>query len=416
MALAHSPSIVTSGLVLCLDAGNASKGYNLAQNYFPYSEDITLQTGGWTSTLVNDYNGTGTIGITTANYGIAPDGTQTADRIVLNKGVGTSTTDRSGIRYALSMENRTLSYYIKFLDDTTITGFITSVYPQGSTFSYDTLSNDWYRVKISASTSVTCRIQYTGQTAKNTLDALVWGVQLEDGNNAYDYVKTDGTALTASKTLYDLSGRGNNGTLGIGTSTPTYSAENGGSIVFDGTNDYNELGARANLQSIGSYATIDCWFKSTNLGSSTYSVLVGWGDGNSYYSSFGIGNLGSFSSQESIHLAYNSNVVCYVDEGSTKYHDGNWHHSVVTIGPNNHKIFVDGIEKTLVFDTPTNAYSVPNIFGFSATTNIQIGRQPFTTTPGYFPGYISSVKIYDRALTASEIQQNFNALRGRFGI
>ena len=212
----------------------------------------------------------------------------------------------------------------------------------------------------------------------------------------------------------DLSGRGNNGTLGIGTSTPTYSAENGGSFVFDGTNDYNELGARANLQSIGSYATIDCWFKS--IGSSSYSVLVGWGDGNSYYSSFGIGNFGSFSSQESIHLGYNSNVVCYEDGGNTKYHDGNWHHSVVTIGPNNHKIFVDGIEKTLVFDTPTNAYSVPNIFGFSTTTNIQIGRRPFTTTPGYFPGYISSVKIYNRALTASEIKQNFNALRGRFRI
>ena len=38
------------------------------------------------------------------------------------------------------------------------------------------------------------------------------------------------------------------------------------------------------------------------------------------------------------------------------------------------------------------------------------------STAQVFSGIIAQVSVYNRALTASEIQQNFNALRGRFGI
>ena len=214
-------------------------------------------------------------------------------------------------------------------------------------------------------------------------------------------------------TWTDLSGNGNTGTL---TNGPTYSSSNGGSIVFDGVDDYIELGANSNIQSIGSYATIECWFKSSALGTSTYSLMVGWGQGSAYYSNFGIGNWGSFSNQESIYLGYNSFTVCYATEGSTKYHDGNWHHAVATIGPNRHKIYVDGVEKILTFGDVADSYSVTNIFGFSPTTTLQVGRRPYIGGTGYFPGSIPTVRIYNRALTASEIQQNFNALRGRFGV
>ncbi len=207
---------------------------------------------------------------------------------------------------------------------------------------------------------------------------------------------------------YDLSGNGNNGTLnGVGYSN--------GALSFDGTDDYIDLGANAQLQSIGSNATIECWFKSTDVGSSRYGVLVGWGDGNSYYSNFGIGNWGSFSSSESIYLGYNSDVQCYVNETSSTYHDGNWHHAVVTIGSNNHKIFVDGVQKSLVFYR-SDSYSVSNVFGYSAGTTVNIGRRPYGGGSGYFQGHIPIVKIYDRILSTEEIQQNFNANRSRFGI
>ena len=210
-------------------------------------------------------------------------------------------------------------------------------------------------------------------------------------------------------TWSDLSGNGNNGTL---TNGPTYSS---GSLSFDGVNDYVDLGANAKLQSIGSDATIDCWFKSTDVDSSRFGVIVGWGDGDLYFSNFGIGNWGSFSSLESIYLGYNNAVQCYVNETSSTYHDGNWHHAVVTIGSNNHKIFVDGIQKTLVFSR-SDSYSVSNVFGYSVGTTINVSRRPYGGGGGYFKGNIPIVKIYNKVLTAQEIQQNFNATRSRFGI
>lgn len=61
-------------------------------------------------------------------------------------------------------------------------------------------------------------------------------------------------------TWTDLSGRGNTGTL---TNGPTYSSANGGSIVFDGTNDY--VSTNYTQTSVTGY-TIDVWFKSTDTG------------------------------------------------------------------------------------------------------------------------------------------------------
>ena len=54
--------------------------------------------------------------------------------------------------------------------------------------------------------------------------------------------------------------------------------------------------------------------------------------------------------------------------------------------------------------------------GGAASRNLRIAHRERDGAAGYFPGYIPSVKIYNVALTASQVQQNFNALRGRFGI
>lgn len=66
--------------------------------------------------------------------------------------------------------------------------------------------------------------------------------------------------LKPGTTWTDLSGRGNTGTL---TNGPTYSSANGGSIVFDGTNDY--VSTNYTQTSVTGY-TIDVWFKSTDTG------------------------------------------------------------------------------------------------------------------------------------------------------
>jgi hypothetical protein len=65
-----------------------------------------------------------------------------------------------------------------------------------------------------------------------------------------------------------------------------------------------------------------------------------------------------------------------------------------------------------VQQTTTN--SISGTLNIGGTLLVNIARQ--TTGTAFFNGKVPMVRVYNRALTASEIQQNFNALRGRFGI
>jgi hypothetical protein len=234
-----------------------------------------------------------------------------------------------------------------------------------------------------------------------------------DGNN---FVKS---GLVFSLDSYSIDSYPGSGTSCYGLTNPIKgSLLNGASVnsdgfFFDGSNGYITLGSNALLRSIGNTATIECWFKSTDVGSSRYGIMVGWGDGTSFYSHFGIGNWGSFSDFESIHVGLRSAIMCYVNETNSKYHDGNWHHAVATLGPNNYKIYVDTEEKILVFGRDPS-YSETNIFGFSSVTEVYIGLRPYGN--GYFKGNIPVVNIYDRVLSEEEILQNYNAVRDRFGV
>jgi hypothetical protein len=69
-------------------------------------------------------------------------------------------------------------------------------------------------------------------------------------------------------------------------------------------------------------------------------------------------------------------------------------------------------------------YSYPFVIKILSSSNVTNGSMVLgdfkvgvaTSLGAYYRGNISNFKIYNRALTAAEVQQNFNALRGRFGI
>lgn len=50
-----------------------------------------------------------------------------------------------------------------------------------------------------------------------------------------------------------------------------------------------------------------------------------------------------------------------------------------------------------------------------ATPAYQVGRWVYSVYPRYFNGIIYNTKLYNRSLSANEILQNYNALKGRFG-
>jgi hypothetical protein len=214
-----------------------------------------------------------------------------------------------------------------------------------------------------------------------------------DAGNTKSYVGS-GT------TWRDLSGRGNTGTL---TNGPTYSSDNGGSIVFDGTNDYVNLG---NILNIGTgQFSIECIARVSSLTSVNYSKVASKGD---YLDGGWRLYMGKNPSNNySLNFQYGNNTIGDISISIGAIQENTWYHIVVCRNSNNLlSTYLNGSvgsgSTTTTFNLTTNSY------------NYFIGKDGRSLEN--FKGNVTCYRHYNRALTAAEIQQNFNALRVRFGI
>jgi len=213
---------------------------------------------------------------------------------------------------------------------------------------------------------------------KIVTDGLVFAV---DAGNTKSYPGS-GT------TWKDLSGNGNDGTL---TNGPTFDSGNGGNIVFDGGNDYVDVSnLRLITNDFDDKFTINVWVKTTTT--SNYNRIVQFQHNVGLY----LCSDGGFGVQSG---GDNSGVCA----SGTFIRDGNWHHIVVTydegIGYTGYK---DG---QLVFDVST----IDTEPSDDINTVIGKGDQ-------YFNGSLAAVSFYNKILTPEEVAQNYNALKGRFGL
>ena len=235
------------------------------------------------------------------------------------------------------------------------------------------------------------RYEYSDATIASTASLYL------DASNTSSY--------SGSGTVWnDLSGNSRTGTL---TNGPAYSSANGGSIVFDGTNDYVDV---TNTITAFSYAntsfTVSIWFKQSTLSN---GALISKG-----------GAVGGWS----IWAVNDGTIVSYMKNGSSADNYDRYTSAVITantwinitaifttnttVAANNSVInYVNGIVNTGTIVVGSGAY------GSETSTNLFIGRR--TTSP-YFNGNIGTVQIFSRALTAAEVLQNFDATRTRFGI
>ena len=195
-------------------------------------------------------------------------------------------------------------------------------------------------------------------------------------------------------TWYDLSGGGNNGTL---TNGPTYDSANKGSIVFDGANDYitipQETGEFSN-----SSMTVEFWIKPHTIavGGNVITMDRTTFDGNTGIEIFFLGG------QNGIISVRGSGATRIDSTGTATLNEWNFV-SVVYSGTTAY-IYING-----VFDSSGSVQSVN-------TTNYDFHIGIFPTLGYYYDGNIATFSIYNRALSSTEITQNFNALRGRYGI
>ena len=200
----------------------------------------------------------------------------------------------------------------------------------------------------------------------------------------------------------DLSNTGKNLTL---TNGPTFSAANLGSIVFDGTNDY----AAVNPVSAFNIYCISMWFKPTTIINSTsaYKPLIHFKSSIGKYIFFGDGTTRVVNEYITIVQEPGDKRTAVNDGGSLSA--GIWYNIVFNYESSQYNIYINNTLKSTTIGSSTG--NVPLI-----TDPDFIYLNSYEGTSGYLDSSLSMCMIYNRALTATEILQNYNATKGRFGL
>jgi hypothetical protein len=175
----------------------------------------------------------------------------------------------------------------------------------------------------------------------------------------------------------------------------TYASD--GTFSFNGTTDYLSI-PNTQLGNGNIAWTVSCWIKTTTavnalgLGSVLSNI-----SGGPVYSMMGV------NSGKIVYWTYqNSAWAQKLGIGKT-VNDGNWHMLTwVNYSNNTMDMYVDGLLDSNVANSTSGNNNPVDVIGRSWA--------------GYFPGSIASLTRYNRALSATEVQQNFAALRGRYGI
>ncbi len=396
MAYHNSPRITTSGLAAYFDAANI-KSYpgqptvnligsqNLTYGVYAYATGPVA-----TSTLLYD----NTIG--------------TVNRFTVSQVVNTA---RSSFAPTVSINQAyTFSCYIRYNGGNTASPtFVISAAkpnPEGgntivlsqSTQSQTAVSNNWYRViynfTISSNTSSGCILTIGVSTGSdtaylnNTFD--VYQPQLEAKSYATPYVvNTRGTTVATGGGFADLSGNSNNGTL---VGDPTYSSTNAGSLVFDGVDDYVDLGTSLSSQFSTQAVTVMAFAKISSVVSK--NTLVSFNGAQSFFLP---GNRLTTTYQ-----LYWDGTGGWKNGNTSTWVTGQYYHFGWTISGTTLTFYVNGV-----------ADGTATVGVFAPTSSTRIG---FANAGEYCTGTVGNLKIFNKALSAAEILSNYNSLKTRFGL
>jgi hypothetical protein len=218
----------------------------------------------------------------------------------------------------------------------------------------------------------------------------------------YPYIVMDGLVLYldagitqsypgSGTTWTDVNGLGpkNNGAL---TNGPTFNSGNGGSIVFDGVDDYVNVNDTV-YSLIG--GTLNIWFKRS-------------GNTNGIIGSYG----GSGNQRTPTFYQSGSNIIGWEFGSLTarntgiSFTDNTWFNMSMTFNSSfNTNVYINSVL--------TNTETSLNPGGF--WNEFTVGKYG-NYLSFYANGNFSIVQVYNRALTATEVLQNYNATKGRFGL
>jgi hypothetical protein len=212
-------------------------------------------------------------------------------------------------------------------------------------------------------------------------------------------------------TWSDLSGNGNTGTL---TNGPTFNSANGGNILFDGTNDYVTCGT--NSSTLVSSMTISSTFSFTSYTNATHLIVSRLGGASaSYRHNYFFGIMESkfyFGFKQSGTSAYPFVWINTSPIINTIYSFTATYSTSTSVA-----MYLNGQVKSFSGpNTATNPLITNQIVDLEPTTTCSIGSGAPAQDTFYSNARVYTAQIYNRVLSASEVQQNYNALKSRFGL
>ena len=358
-----------------------------------------------------------------ANAAIAPDGTQSADRLYTTT---SNTAHQIKPNIPVELETYTVSVYLKTAGDRyfsirgdnqsnyvtydLVDGTISNDSTANSTSSFMIDEGDgWYRCGMSYLPATTGNdpeffLVDTGAYAGNALTGsgtggvYIWGAQLEKGSSPREYLRTVLSPLTPPTTVKNLSSSSNTGTVNGAI------FNSAGYFEFDGTNDSITVDA---VLTQGTELSMEAWFNTNTLSSTQYIVDQSVPDG---LQSGAMIRILSTGQQISSFFYYDAGFGLSVD--STAISVNTWHHVVVTISASDNalRMYIDG-----ALEDEDTSVTFSTIRTPPAGSTFAIGSE-YDLSEQFFDGEIGQVRIYQQSLSATEVLQNFNATRTKYGV
>ena len=195
----------------------------------------------------------------------------------------------------------------------------------------------------------------------------------------------------------DLVG-GNDGTFEPAAG-PVYDSANGGSIVFDGADDYVDFTDNFTLTN---NITVSAWIKTnTNIQTTIIGKYQYATNDRSWY-------IGTYTNGSSLQVILSSDGINFNRYICGNINDGNWYHVSFSFSSGLVKMYINSIQQTI---TQIGSNTITTLYDY--TDSIEVGSVGDGIS-NFFDGNISNIKIYNKVLTNSEVLQNYNALKNRF--
>ena len=396
----NGPQIVRSGLILDLDAGYMR---SYSPNVVPYPTDLFAWCGAAATNSCTISRDT----TMTRQYGSTPMKMTVTGT---DPYVDTINSTIWSLAPAVIGQTWTMSVYAKASVSTTGELLIFGADSSGSIVDFDfvtiNITNSWTRFSLTYtlvdSACAFIQIRLDGTPTFGSGINIWWdGLQVERASAATNF-----NPYYIGNTVWkDVSGNNNNGIFGASTAAPTYSNQNRGSLVFDGSNDYISITNNSTLRP-ASELTIEYIIKGTTP--SGWCPIIGYGNGD--YT--------------------NGNYLCWVETGGAlqslcRINNGGVieyrQYSGIGISTTTLKCMSFTMK---IGDSIKSYYNGVNT---NTATNLPAGGSFYyggTSSPyqivglggAWLNGSILFFRLYNRALTAAEVSQNYEATKTRFGL